>query len=124
MKEDILDRKDLEKLVDAFYDKVKSDDVIGYLFNDVAKVNWAIHLPKMYDFWENILFHTGKYSGNPMLRHKELHEKSTMNPSHFRHWNYLFNVTVDELFAGDKAAEIKLRASNIAQVMRYKTIGS
>ncbi|RZJ35656.1 MAG: group III truncated hemoglobin [Flavobacterium sp.] len=123
MKADITERKDLELLVDSFYDKVKSDDVIGYLFNDVAQVNWELHLPKMYDFWENIIFHTANYSGNPMLRHKELHEKSTMEPSHFRHWNYLFNATVDELFEGEKADEIKLRASNIAQVMRYKTIG-
>lgn len=124
MKTDITDRKDLEILVNAFYDKIKTDDVIGYLFNDVAKVNWEKHLPKMYDFWENILFQTGNYSGNPMLKHKELHEKSTMESAHFRHWNYLFNQTVDAFFEGEKANEIKLRAANIAQVMRYKTIGS
>ena len=40
MKTDIRNRKDIEKLVNAFYDKVKKDDTIGYLFNDVAKVNW------------------------------------------------------------------------------------
>lgn len=123
MKTDITDRKDIEILVDAFYDKIKTDDVIGYLFTDVAQVNWQLHLPKMYDFWENILFQTGNYNGNPMLRHKELHEKSTMESSHFKHWNFLFNKTVDELFEGVKADEIKLRATNIAQVMRFKTIG-
>ena len=58
MKTDIRNRKDIEKLVNTFYDKVKTDDVIGYLFNDVAKVNWENHLPKMYNFWENILFFT------------------------------------------------------------------
>lgn len=123
MKTDINDRKDIELLVNAFYDKVKTDVVIGYLFTDVARVNWEKHLPIMYDFWENILFQTGNYNGNPMLRHKELHEKSTMEAAHFRHWNYLFNLTVDELFEGAKAQEIKMRATNIAQVMRYKTLG-
>ena len=122
MKTDIRNRKDIEKLVNAFYDKVKKDDTIGYLFNDVAKVNWELHLPKMYDFWENILFYSGNYSGSPMVVHKELHQKSTMNQQHFQHWNDLFCETVDKLFIGVRANEIKERASNIAQVIMYKTL--
>ncbi len=122
MKTDIRNRKDIEKLVNAFYDKVKKDDTIGYLFNDIAKVNWELHLLKMYDFWENILFYSGNYSGSPMLVHKELHQKSTMNQNHFQHWNDLFSQTVDSLFEGIKANEIKERASNIAQVIMYKTL--
>ncbi len=122
MKTDIRNRKDIEKLVNAFYEKVKTDEVIGYLFTDVAKVNWELHLPKMYDFWENILFSTGNYNGNPMVKHKELHEKSEMNQEHFQQWNALFNQTVDKLFEGTKADEIKNRAINISAVMMYKTI--
>lgn len=122
MKTDIRNRKDIEKLVNAFYEKIKIDGVIGYLFTDIAKVNWELHLPKMYDFWENILFYTANYEGNPMLKHKELHQKSTMNETHFQHWNKLFNETVDQLFQGSKADEIKNRASNIAQTMMYKTL--
>jgi hemoglobin len=56
MKTDIRNRKDIELLVNAFYDKIKTDGVIGFLFTEVAKVNWETHLPRMYDFWENILF--------------------------------------------------------------------
>ena len=107
MKTDIRNRKDIEKLVNAFYEKVKTDEVIGYLFTDVAKVNWELHLPKMYDFWENILFYSANYSGSPMAVHKELHQKSTMTQEHFQHWNVLFNQTVDKLFEGAKADEIK-----------------
>jgi len=36
MKTEIKNREDIIKLVDAFYTKVKTDTVIGYLFNDVA----------------------------------------------------------------------------------------
>jgi len=75
MKTDIRNRKDIEKLVNTFYNKVKTDAVIGYLFTEVARVNWEEHLPKMYDFWENILFCTANYNGNPMMKHKELHQK-------------------------------------------------
>ena len=122
MKTDIRNRKDIEKLVNTFYDKIKTDVVIGYLFNDVAKVNWEKHLPKMYDFWENILFYTANYEGNPMEKHKELHQKSPLNSSHFNHWNMLFTKTVDELFEGKKADEIKNRALNISAAMMYKTL--
>lgn len=122
MKTDINNRKDIEKVVNVFYDKIKTDAEIGYFFTEVAKVDWGKHLPIMYDFWENILFSTGNFNGNPMLKHKELHQKSKLNPAHFLHWNTLFSETVDELFIGERACEIKHRAMNIAAVMMSKTL--
>lgn len=123
MKTDIKNRNDIEKLINTFYGKIKIDTKIGYFFTDVAKLNWEEHLPKMYDFWENIMFSKGNYTGNPMTKHKELHQKSEMKEAHFKHWNALFNETVDELFTGAKAEEIKQRAMNISGVLMYKTIG-
>ena len=124
MKTDIRNRKDIELLVDTFYDKIKTDAVIGFLFTEIALVNWETHLPRMYDFWENILFYTGNYNGSPMQVHKDLHSKCPMNPEHFQHWVIVFTTTVDELFEGEKAIEIKERALNIAQVIQYKTLGN
>lgn len=124
MKSDIKNREDVIKLVDAFYSKVITDSVIGYLFTEVADVNWDEHLPKMYNFWENILFNTQNYSGSPMIVHRDLHQKSTMNEGHFEHWLQLFTETVDSHFEGERAEEIKDRASNIAAVMMYKTLAS
>lgn len=123
MKTDIKNREDIEKLVNAFYDKVKADASISYFFNEVAKVKWEDHLPKMYDFFENILFSEGNYDGNPMLTHEEIHKKSPVSSSHFIRWNELFNKTVDELFAGKNADEIKQRAINISAAMMHKTLG-
>ena len=122
MKSDIKNRTDIEKLVNVFYDKIKTDAEIGYFFTEVAKVDWEKHLPIMYNFWENILFSTGNFEGNPMLKHKDLHQKSKLNPAHFLHWNVLFSDTVDELFVGDRATEIKQRAKNIAAVMMTKAL--
>lgn len=123
MKKDIKDREDIEKLVNAFYCKIKADKEIIYFFDDVAKVNWKAHMLKMYGFFENILFSEGNYDGNPMIAHEELHKKSPVNLNHFNHWNTLFEKTVDELFAGDKAEEIKRRAINISAAMIHKTLG-
>ena len=120
MKTDIKNRADIEKLATIFYGKVKEDQAISYFFNDVAKVNWENHLPKMCDFFENILFSSGNYDGNPMLAHEELHKKSEVKGEHFHRWNALFDATVDELFIGVKAEEIKQRAINIAAAMMHK----
>jgi hemoglobin len=121
MKTDIKNRADIEKLVTVFYGRVMEDPAISYFFSDVAKVNWEMHLPKMSDFFENILLFSGNYDGNPMVVHEELHKKREVKREHFQHWKTLFDATVDELFIGAKAEEIKQRTNNIAEAMMHKT---
>jgi len=119
-KKDIQNRKDIELLVDTFYDKVLSDDIIGYIFNDVAKLNRAEHMPKMYDFWETTLFQHVVYKGDPMHVHIVLNQKEALKKHHFDRWLNLFNETVDGLFNGEKAHLAKTRALSIATVMQIK----
>lgn len=120
MKKDIQNREDIIKLVNAFYEKVKVDATIGHIFTDVVHVNWDSHLPRMYDFWENILFSTGNFDGNPMMTHKSLNQKAPMDFTHFNRWNTLFNEAVNSFFKGEKAEEIKNRAMNISKAMMDK----
>ena len=122
MKKDIEIRMDVELLVNSFYEKVKMDDVIGYIFTDVAYVNLEKHLPVMYDFWENALFYTGSYTGNLMELHKHLHRLMPLTREHFEQWNKLFTTTVDELFEGEKAILAKQRAISISAVMQIKIL--
>lgn len=123
MKEDIKSRVEIEILIRAFYEKVKEDDVISFFFVDIMHTDWEKHLPVMFDFWENVLFYTGSYSGNPMVQHMRLHQKSPMKPEHFRQWLKLFVETADELFEGENTEQIKQRATSIAGVMQYKIVG-
>ncbi|MGG9971118.1 group III truncated hemoglobin [Ferruginibacter sp. SUN002] len=120
MKKDIETITDIQLLVNAFYEKVKADKTIGYIFNDVVKVNWEKHLPVMYNFWENTLFFTGTYEGNPMELHKQLHRLTPLTAAHFKEWTLLFTSTVDELFSGTKAELAKQRALSIATIMQVK----
>lgn len=120
MKKDIEDKKDIELLVNSFYEKVKTDSSINFFFSKVVPVNWEKHLPVMYTFWENIIFHSGGYTGNPMQVHTELHTKHALQKEHFEKWIALFNATVDELFEGEKASQAKQRAYAIATVMQIK----
>lgn len=122
MKKDIRNRNDIEKLVTAFYEKVRIDPVIGYIFNDIAKVNWEKHLPVMFNFWENALFFTGSYHGNPLELHKHLHRVMPLEKKHFDRWNALFTETVDAHFEGPKANLAKERAISISTVMRINIL--
>jgi hemoglobin len=122
MKKDIEDRHDIQLLIDSFYKKVKVDEVIGFIFTDIAKVNWEKHLPVMYNFWESILFYTGGYAGNPMELHRRLNQLIPLSPEHFKRWTDLFTSTADELFTGEKTELAKQRAISIATMMRVKIL--
>ncbi len=118
---DLLNRSDIEFLINTFYEKVQKDDLISFFFTDVVSVDWENHLPVMYNFWEVILFSTGSYAGNTMQKHIDLNMKSTMQPKHFERWIQLFTQTVDENFEGTNAVLIKQRALSIATVIQIKT---
>lgn len=119
---DIQNKQDIALLVNTFYDKVQSDPSIGYLFNDIAKVDWTKHLPKMIEFWDSILFQSGSYSGNPMPVHQQLHEKSALTAAHFEQWKKLFLETVNSLFEGENATRAIHRARSIATIMQIKVL--
>jgi hemoglobin len=120
MKNDITNKDDIKLLVDTFYDKVKINSVIGHIFNDIAKVDWEHHLPKMYSFWESLLLGEKGFTGNPMQKHIELSKLTAMTETQFSEWLLIFTQTTDELFEGIKADEAKTRAANIARLMLYK----
>ncbi len=120
MKKDISNKKDIEKLVYQFYDKVKVDSVISPFFENFSNLHWDNHLQTMCKFWENVVFYTGTYSGNPMQKHFDLNEKFPLSMKDFNQWTILFNETVDELFDGENAVLIKQRAQSISTIMQIK----
>ena len=115
---DIENRDDCERLVRAFYSRALTDPLIGWIFTDVAKLDLEHHLPIIGDFWESLLFGTPtyqKHGRNPMLVHKDLHEKSELVLQHFERWLEIFTKTVDDLFEGENAEHLKMRAGAIAE---------
>lgn len=117
MEDDIKTRDDIVLLVDTFYGKVMTNSVIGYIFSDVAGIDWSIHLPKMYRFWASLLLNEQSYSGNPLRVHVHLSTLAEMTEKEFSEWTKLFIETTDELFSGKKADEAKKRAEKIASTM-------
>lgn len=120
VKKDIQNREDIELLVNTFYDKIRTNAILGYIFNDVAKLDWEHHLPRMYSFWASLLLDEQSFSGNPMAKHISLSRKTAMTSKEFNEWVSLFHQTVDELFYGQRANEAKIRAKNIARTFLNK----
>ncbi|MDE3154311.1 MAG: group III truncated hemoglobin [Acidobacteriota bacterium] len=115
---DITSRRDIEQLVDTFYARVRQDGLVGPIFDEVAHVDWTVHLPKMYDFWESVLFGAATFKGNPLGVHLALARLTPLTAEAFDRWVGLFHASVDDLFIGPMAHEAKLRATRIAFTMR------
>jgi hemoglobin len=107
---DIETADDVKVLVDRFYEKVNRDELLAPIFNEVAQVDWAAHLPQLYRFWETLLLGSGTYEGAPFPMHAVL----PVAQVHFERWLRLFIATTDENFSGPKAEEAKGRALGIA----------
>ncbi len=121
-KPDIKNKEDIKLVVDTFYKRVSHDPLIGHLFTETFKVNWEKHLPKMYDFWENVLFMSGGYSGNPMAVHSRIHHVATLNKEYFGRWKRLWLLSVNKHFKGPTADLAKKKATSIAAIMQYKLL--
>lgn len=113
-------REDIELLVNSFYDKVVQDETIGFFFKDVMNVDFKKHLPKMYSFWETILFGQMSYKGNPMAIHFPINQLEAMKKKHFEKWLELWKQTIEENFTGENASIAITKSENIANLMAYK----
>jgi len=114
---DITNRDDIERLVNAFYKKVVDDPLIAHFFTDAVQLSWENHIPIMISFWETLLLDEITYRGNPMEKHIALNRIAPLRREHFQRWIRLWEETVRENFSGIKADEAVTRAQSIAQIM-------
>ncbi len=114
---DLTSRADIERLVDGFYARVREDEQLGPIFDDIARVNWSVHLPRMYDFWMAVLFGQAAFKGNPPEVHRALAARVPLTRALFDRWVGLFIATVDEHFEGPMADSAKVRAIRIARTL-------
>ena len=124
IKKDITSRADIEKLIVQFYEAVKKDPAIGFIFTGAIPINWEHHIPLIVDFWETILLDNMVYKKNAMEVHYDLNKKIPLKKEYFASWLLLFCSTVDKLFIGKTATLAKTRATSIAAVMEFKMNGN
>ena len=104
-----IDESMIERLVRAFYTRIRDDDLLGPIFNSRIH-DWDPHLQRMCAFWSSVVLSSGVYHGQPMRMHLPL----PVDAQHFDRWLELFEQTARELF-GEQIAELFVdRARRIA----------
>lgn len=117
---DIGSRADCERLVRAFYTRALEDPMIGWIFTDVAKVDLETHLPIVASFWETVLLGAGTYRGGTFAPHAAVHARVGLRGPHFAQWLDLWQTTVDEHFAGERAEAAKAHAVRVARAFHRR----
>lgn len=110
-------------MVRRFYADVAQDDLLGPMFNDVAKVDWSEHLTKLASFWCRALLGITGYSGNPFHAHLLVHNQRAFTAAHFERWLSLFHETLELGWIGPNARRAAALADNVARVHSHQLIG-
>ena len=105
---------DIARLVDAFYDKVRADPVIGPIFNEAVH-DWPEHKRLLTSFWCSVVLKAQTYRGNPMRAHRP----RPIQAQHFDHWLALWRETTAELLPEAEAETMVAFAERIGQSLRY-----
>jgi hemoglobin len=118
--QDIQTQEDLYLLVDEFYKKLLADERISYVFTDIVKIKIEEHLPVLVTFWSQAILGTGGYTNNLTQIHLDINKKEYLSPELFSIWLSHFNSTVNELFTGEKAEQIKTQAQQLSTILQIK----
>lgn len=105
-----IDEALIDRVVRAFYDRVRRDPLIGPVFDARIK-DWEPHLRQMCAFWSSVALMTGRYHGQPMQKHMPL----PVDGRHFDRWLALFEETVGDLCSPKAADHFIERARRIAE---------
>ncbi len=116
-----IDEAYISLLVDEFYRRVRSDDVLGPIFDEAIGDRWDHHLPRMKSFWASVALNAGTYSGQPVPAHRKL---KRVQKSHFQHWLALFRSTLEDTAPSQAAVAYFLeRAERIAESLQLAMFG-
>lgn len=111
------DAADLRAHLDAFYDKVRRDAVLGPIFN-AAVQDWPEHMETLTTFWRTVALRQPGYKGNPLAVHKALPLAPADFADLFPRWLALWRETAEERFPPDIAALLVEKAGRIAESLK------
>jgi hemoglobin len=115
-KHDIVSTADIQVLVDAFYEKLRSQPYLAVLFDNLSPRDWRHHLFMMENFWNSVLLKSATYIGHPLILHAFLPAKQAQVPE----WVHLFYEAVEEHFTGPTAASAKAFAGKMMRIFAYQ----
>lgn len=111
----------VSRLVETFYQRVRTHDVLAPLFEPVIGDNWEPHLARMKDFWASVAYNAGRYSGKPVPAHMKL---THVEEWHFAVWLGLFRETLRDIAPNAEVVSYFMeRAERIAESLRLAMFG-
>lgn len=105
-----IDEAMIERLVRAFYTRVRADAWLGPVFEARIR-DWETHLTRMCAFWSSVALGSGRYAGRPMEKHLPL----PVDSRHFDRWLTLFRETARAICPTVAAEHFIERAERIAE---------
>lgn len=114
-----IDEAMIARLVDGFYERVRTDPLLGPVFNERIR-DWTPHLEQMRLFWSSVALMSGVYHGRPMPKHLPL----PVDARHFDRWLELFRETARDLCPPAAADHFTERAERIAESLELGIAGA
>jgi hemoglobin len=111
----------ISAFVDHFYRRIRSDEILGSIFDEAIGDRWDHHLLRMKSFWASVALNAGTYSGQPVPAHKKV---TRVQQSHFQRWLALFHQTLLETAPSPEAVSYLMeRANRIAESLQLAMFG-
>lgn len=112
----------IHDLVVDFYREIVFDDLLAPVFGEVAEVDWALHIPKLIDYWCRVLLDEPRYQGFILAPHQHVHDLEAFRPELFDRWYTLFVASVDNGWAGPNAERAKAHAARMAGTLARRLL--
>jgi hemoglobin len=120
---DLSSRASIHNLVVGFYRELVFDDLLAPVFEEVAEVDWASHIPLLIDYWCRILLGDEGYQGAILAAHRHVHERQAFTTEHFDRWYYLWVMSIDSGWYGPGAEKAKRHAAKIGATLARRLVG-
>ncbi len=119
---DLDTRSEIHDLVIHFYREIVFDPVLGPVFDEVAEVDWAAHIPRLIDYWARVLLRDPSYNGFILKPHQHVHDVQSFELEYFDRWYSLFTASVDQGWSGPFADAAKDHAARMAGTLARRIL--
>ncbi|HKY16760.1 MAG TPA: group III truncated hemoglobin [Microthrixaceae bacterium] len=114
----------MHDLVVDFYREVVFDDLLAPVFEEVAEVDWAAHIPRLIDYWCRVLLGEASYPGSILGPHQHVSDLEPFRRELFDRWNQLWTEAIDRGWAGPNADRARSHAASISDVLSRRLTGA
>ncbi len=121
---DLERRADIHDLVVDFYREIVFDPVLDQVFSEVAEVDWSLHIPKLIDYWCQVLLGEPGYAGRLLGAHRHVHDLGPLELEHFDRWYELWTRSIDDHWRGAIAERAKAHAAKVGAVLAHRILGA